>query len=105
MGDANVLSRTARAEINKTLSELEKQTHYKLIVVTTRDVDYEPDVFSLAEKIFGKWFAAPTNQKGGLLLLTTKGKEGAIVGDTTLLEALGDNVVDSIVGENIAILA
>lgn len=41
--------------------------------------------------------------KKGVLLVVTSGKDGALSGGPAFMSALGDDFVDSIVGENIAI--
>lgn len=102
--DASALSRTARDEINNKLSDLEKRTGYKLIVATTRKLDFDPDAFSFSEKVFGNWHKSNEGDKSGLLLVVTTGKDGALVGGDSFIKAVGDDLIDSVVGENIPVL-
>merc|ERR1711904_562493 len=99
--DASVLSRTTREEIDNKLSDLETSAGYKLVLVTTRKLDFNPDAFTFSDKIFGKWHKSDGGDKNGLLLLVTAGKDGAIVGGNTFLKALGDELVDSVIGDTI----
>merc|ERR1711904_643788 len=53
--DAAVLSRTTRNEIDSKLSALESDLGYKLTLVTTRKLEFDPDGFTFSDKIFSKW--------------------------------------------------
>merc|ERR1712224_838884 len=99
--DAAVLSRTTRDEIDNKLSDLERNSGYKLVLVTTRKLEFDPDAFTFSDKIFGKWHKLDGGDKNGLLLLVTAGKDGALVGGNSFLKALGDELIDSIIGDNI----
>merc|ERR1711904_403989 len=99
--DAAVLSRTTRDEIDNKLSDLQTNSGYKLVLVTTRKLEFDPDAFTFSDKIFGKWHKSDGGDKNGLLLLVTAGKDGAIVGGNPFSEALGDELVDSIIGDTI----
>merc|ERR1711907_320505 len=99
--DATALSRTTRDEINAKLSNLETSSGYKLVVVTTRKLEFDPDAFTFSDKIFGKWHKSGGGDKSGLLLVVTGGKDGALVGGTSFVSALGDELIDSVVGDNI----
>merc|ERR1711998_819931 len=99
--DAAVLSRTTRDEIDSKLSDLETNSGFKLVLVTTRKLEFDPDAFTFSEKIFGKWHKSDGGDKNGLLLLVTAGKDGALVGRNSFLGALGDELIDSIIGDNI----
>jgi len=101
--DAGVLSRTARNDIDNKLSSLAERTGYKLVIATTRKLEFNPDVFSLSEKVFGKWHKSDGGDKDGLLLMVTAGKDGALVGGNSFIKAVGDDLVDSLVGDNIPI--
>jgi len=103
LDDAGVLSRTARNEIENKLSSLAERTGYRLTVATTRKLEFDPDVFSLTEKIFGKWHKSGGGDKDGLLLMVTAGKDGALVGGTSFVKAVGDDLIDSIIGDNIPV--
>jgi len=101
--DASVLSRTSRDEINAKLSELKTNTGYKLTVSTIRKLEFDPDVFQFSEKLFNKWHKSNEGAKNGLLLVVTAGKDGALVGGDSFSKAIGDDLIDSIVGDNIPI--
>jgi uncharacterized membrane protein YgcG len=101
--DASVLSRTSRDEINEKLSDINKRSGFKLVVATIRKLEFDPDVFSFTEKVFNKWHKSDGGEKNGLLLLVTSGKEGALVGGNAFMKALGDDLIDSVVGDNIPI--
>jgi uncharacterized membrane protein YgcG len=99
--DASQLSRTARDEINNQLADLETRTGYKLVVVTTRKLEFDPDAFSFSEKVFKKWHRSDGGDKNGLLLVITAGKDGALIGGNSFTKAVGDDLIDSVVGDNI----
>jgi hypothetical protein len=42
--------------------------------------------------------------KSGILLVVSAGKDGALTGGDAFMSALGDDIIDSVVGENIPIL-
>merc|ERR1711904_720799 len=94
--DATALSRTARDQISSTLRDLEERSGYKLIVVTTRKLEFDPDAFSISEKIFNKWHKTDGGNKSGLLLIVTTGKEGALIGGGSFRKAVGDDIIDSV---------
>jgi uncharacterized membrane protein YgcG len=103
--DAGVLSRTTRDKINSELSSLTRRTGFKLVVATTRKLEFDPDVFSFAEKVFSKWNKSGGSEKSGLLVVVTSSKDGALVGGNSFTETIGDDLIDSIQGDNIPILA
>jgi len=103
MDDASVLSRNSRDLINNRLRDLENRTGYRLTVITTRKLEFEPDAISYSEKIFNKWHKSDGGDKSGLLLVVTAGKDGALIGGKSLEKALGEELIDSIVGDNIPI--
>merc|ERR1719188_543342 len=83
--DANVLSRTSKDEINEKLSEINKRSGFKLVVATIRKHKFDG------------------GEKNGLLLLVTSGKEGALVGGNAFKKALGDDLIYSVIEDNIPI--
>jgi len=101
--DASVLSRTSRDDINNRLSDLYQRTGYKLVVVTVRKLEFDPDVFGFSEKLFNKWYKSNQSSKNGLLLVVTAGKDGALVGGDSFMKSLGEDLVDSVVSDNIAV--
>ncbi|KFM25441.1 UPF0603 protein, chloroplastic [Auxenochlorella protothecoides] len=100
--DAKVLNRTTRSELGSRLKSLEEATGYRLEVATVRKLEVEPDAFALGDKLLGKWYGQPDKQ--GILLIVTTGKDGALTGGPAFVKAVGEDLVDSVVGENIPIL-
>ncbi|CAG9460456.1 unnamed protein product [Pedinophyceae sp. YPF-701] len=102
--DAGVLNTVTRNEVNKQLYNLEKETGFKLNVVTIRKLEFDPDVFSFSDKVLEKWY--PTKEVGdkkGVLLVVTTSKEGAISGGPAFLNTAGDDVLDAVINNNIPI--
>ncbi|KXZ41469.1 hypothetical protein GPECTOR_449g345 [Gonium pectorale] len=92
--DANVLSKSTRSDINKRLKLLEIQTGYRVEVVTVRRLEFETDAFAFADK---------DGKNKGLVLVVTASKEGAVTGGAGFTEAVGDELIDSIISTNIPI--
>ena len=87
------------------LAELERATGDKLVVVTLRKLEYDPDAFAFADKVLERWY--PTAEEGdrkGVLLLVAQADEGALVGGPSFA-ARTDPVLDAVVGESLPILA
>jgi len=101
--DARVLSRTTRDEIDYKLSSLKERTGYKLLVATIRKLEFDPDIFSFSEKVIGKWRKSGGDDKTGLLVIVTANKDGALVGGDSFVKAVGDELIDSVQGDNIPI--
>ena len=104
--DASVLNRTTRKSVTDALVRLETSTGYRLTVATVRKLEVESDAFALGDKLVEHWY--PTVQEGsnkGILLLVTAAKDGALTGGPSFLKAVGDDLIDSVVGDNIPILA
>ena len=102
--DAAVLSKATRSDVNKRLKLLEIQTGYRLEVVTVRKLEFETDAFAFGDKVLETWY--PTAEEGdrqGVLLVVTSGKEGAVSGGKSFVGAVGDELLESIVSENIPI--
>jgi len=77
---------------------------YRVVVITLRKLEYDPDAFSFADKMVEKWY--PTKEKGdkkGVLLVVSSSKEGALTGGPAFMKAVGDDVIDAVVGDNIPI--
>lgn len=103
--DAGVLNRTTKKSLNDDLTKLEIDTGYRLEVVTVRKLEFENDAFGFGDKVIEKWY--PTVEEGsnkGLLLVVTTAKDGAITGGPKFTKAVGDNLIDSIISDNIPIL-
>ena len=104
--DASVLNRTTRKTLNDSLAALEKATGYRLEVATVRKLEVEGDPFALGDKMIEHWY--PTVAEGtnkGVLLLVTAARDGALTGGPAFLKAVGDDLIDSVVGDNLPILA
>lgn len=104
--DANVLSRLTRSDLKKLLTGLEERTGYHIDAVTLRKIAGKGDVFELADKVLESWY--PTIEEGdkrGVILLVTSQKEGAVSGGPSFLDALGDDVIEGVVSENLPVLA
>ncbi|GLI69054.1 hypothetical protein VaNZ11_013596 [Volvox africanus] len=102
--DANVLSKSTRTELNKRLKLLEIQTGYRVEVVTVRRLEFETDAFAFADKVLENWYpTADAGKNKGLLLVVTASKEGAVTGGPGFAEAVGDELIDSIISTNIPI--
>lgn len=102
LDDASVLNKTTEKELGEELRQLEQQTGYRLEVATLRRLEFENDAFVFGDKLIKKWY--PDSDKKGLLLVVTAAKDGALTGGSAFVSAVGDELIDSIVGENIPIL-
>jgi uncharacterized membrane protein YgcG len=103
--DAGVMNRTTKKGVNDELTRFEIDTGYRLQVVTVRKLEFENDAFGFADKIIEKWY--PTAEEGnnkGLLLVVTTAKDGALSGGPKFMRTVGDELVDSIISDNIPIL-
>lgn len=69
-----------------------------------RKLEFETDPFAFADKVESSWYPdAKKASNTGLLLVVTSGKEGALTGGDKFLQAVGDELLDSIVSDNIPI--
>ena len=60
------------------------------------------DVFELADKILESWYPTlEVGDKRGVVLLVTSQKEGAVAGGPTFLDAIGDDLLEAVVSENL----
>lgn len=104
LDDAGVLSKATKKDLNKRLKALEAKTDYRLEVATVRKLEFETDPFAFGDKLIENWY--PTVEQGtskGVLLVVTTSKEGALTGGPSFLKAVGDDLIDGIVGDNIPI--
>merc|ERR1712187_7523 len=83
--DASILSRSTREELNRELFSLQQRTGYKIIVVTTRKLEFDLDAFAFSEKVFNTWYKSNQGSKSGLLLVVKTNKDGAVVGGKSFL--------------------
>lgn len=100
--DASVLNRATRGSLGDELKKLEEKTGYRLEIATVRKLEFESDAFAFGDKLVSKWFPGQNNR--GLLLVVTSAKDGALTGDKEFMNAIGDDLIDSVVGENVSIL-
>jgi len=104
--DAGILNAVTKGQINAELKSLENATGYKVVVITLRKLEYDPDAFSFADKIVEKWYpTAELGDKKGVLLVVTAAKEGAVSGGPSFMNTIGDNLIDGIVNDNIPIFS
>lgn len=103
LDDASVLNKTTRKSVSDQLSALQQSTGYRLEVATVRKLEFESDAFAFGDKLVGKWFPG-AKDKSGVLLIVTSGKDGALTGGDKFMSAVGDDLIDSIIGENIPVL-
>jgi len=102
--DAGVLSKASQGTLLKAVDNIKKETGFQLEVVTVRKLVFEADPFAFADQVIENWF--PTVEEGnkvGVLLLTTTTKEGALVGGPAFMKAVGNDIVEGIVTENIPV--
>ncbi|PNH12402.1 hypothetical protein TSOC_000639 [Tetrabaena socialis] len=102
--DANVLSKSTRGDINKRLKLLEISTGYRVEVITVRRLEFETDAFAFADKVLANWYpSAEEGKNKGALLVVTASKEGAVTGGQGFADAVGEELVESIITTNIPI--
>ena len=100
----NTQPNTTKPNTLKKTKQTKTETGYRIEVVTVRKLEFETDAFAFADKVVEAWY--PTKEAGdkkGVLLVVTAGKEGAVTGGPSFVKAVGDELVDSIVGDNIPI--
>lgn len=103
LDDADVLNRTTEKSLGEELAALEAKTGYRLEVATLRRLEFESDAFAFGDKLVKKWYGGGGDKKG-VLLVVTSAKDGALTGGDAFLAAVGDDLIDSIVGDNIPVL-
>jgi hypothetical protein len=60
------------------------------------------DAFEYADQVLEKWY--PTIEEGnnkGIVVLVTSQKEGAVTGGPAFIQAVGDQILDATVSENL----
>lgn len=60
------------------------------------------DAFEYADQVLERWY--PTLEEGtnkGIVVLVTSQKEGAVTGGPDFVKAVGDNILDATVSENL----
>uniref|UniRef100_A0A2P2JXJ1 Uncharacterized protein MANES_09G163500 n=1 Tax=Rhizophora mucronata TaxID=61149 RepID=A0A2P2JXJ1_RHIMU len=104
--DAGVLSRVTRSDLKQLLSDLESRKNVRINFITVRKLTSKADAFEYADQVLEKWY--PTLEEGnnkGIVVLVTSQKEGAITGGPAFIQAVGENVLDATVSENLPVLA
>ncbi|GBG80342.1 hypothetical protein CBR_g30711 [Chara braunii] len=104
--DANVLNRVTRGQLQNDLAELEKETGYRVNVVTLRKVTSKADAFEFSDELLEKWY--PTVEEGtnkGIVVLVTTQKEGAVAGGPSFIQSVGDDILDSVCTVNLPVFA
>lgn len=104
--DAGVLSRVTRSELKQLLSDLESRKDIRINFITVRKLTSKADAFEYADQVLERWY--PTVEQGknkGIVVLVTSQKEGAITGGPVFIQAIGENILDATVSENLPVLA
>ncbi|CAA3018580.1 UPF0603 protein At1g54780, chloroplastic [Olea europaea var. sylvestris] len=104
--DAGVLSRVTKSDLKRLLSDLESRKGYHINFVTVRKLTSKADAFEYADQVLERWY--PTLEEGtnkGIVVLVTSQKEGAVTGGPDFVKAVGDNILDATVSENLPVLA
>ncbi|CAN6581999.1 unnamed protein product [Malus baccata var. baccata] len=104
--DAGVLSRVTKADIKNLMQELEYKKNFRINFVTVRKLTSKADAFEYADQVLEKWY--PSVEEGnnkGIVVLVTSQKEGAVTGGPAFVQAVGENILDATVSENLPVLA
>ncbi|XVE62958.1 hypothetical protein DITRI_Ditri06bG0161100 [Diplodiscus trichospermus] len=104
--DANVLSRVTKSDLKQLLSDLESRKNFHINFITVRKLTSKADAFEYADQVLERWY--PTLEEGnnkGIVVLVTSQKEGAVTGGPAFVQAVGENVLDATVTENLPVLA
>ncbi|XP_022150734.1 UPF0603 protein At1g54780, chloroplastic [Momordica charantia] len=104
--DAGVLSRVTKSDLKRLLSDLESRKNFHIDFVTVRKLTSKADAFEYADQVLERWY--PTVEDGnnkGIVVLVTSQKEGAITGGPAFIQAVGENILDATVTENLPVLA
>uniref|UniRef100_B8HYP1 TPM domain-containing protein n=1 Tax=Cyanothece sp. (strain PCC 7425 / ATCC 29141) TaxID=395961 RepID=B8HYP1_CYAP4 len=100
LDQADVLSLSSQAKLDKTLSRLAKETGQEVRLVSVRRLDYGETPDSLVEKLFDKWFPTPAEQANQVLVLLDSVTNGtAIHTGESIKTVLPDEVANSIAQE------
>lgn len=104
--DAGVLSRVTKSDLKRLLSDLESRKNCHINFVTVRKLTSKADAFEFADQVLEKWY--PTLEEGdnqGIVVLVTSQKEGAITGGPSFVKAVGEDILEATVSENLPVLA
>ncbi|XP_061349399.1 UPF0603 protein At1g54780, chloroplastic [Gastrolobium bilobum] len=104
--DAGVLSRVTRSNLKQLLSDLEFRKNFHINFITVRKLTSKADAFEYADQVLERWY--PSVEDGnnkGIVVLVTSQKEGAVTGGPAFVQAVGENILDATVSENLPVLA
>ncbi|CAL5094834.1 unnamed protein product [Urochloa decumbens] len=104
--DAGVLSRVTKSDVKRIARDLEERKNIRLNFITVRKLTSKADAFEYADQVLEKWY--PTIEEGsnkGIVVLVTSQKEGAVTGGPAFIKAVGDEILDATVSENLPVLA
>ncbi|CAN6351073.1 unnamed protein product [Urochloa humidicola] len=104
--DAGVLSRVTKSDVKRLARDLEERKNIRLNFITVRKLTSKADAFEYADQVLEKWY--PTIEEGsnkGIVVLVTSQKEGAVTGGPAFIKAVGDEILDATVSENLPVLA
>nr|AFK40113.1 unknown [Lotus japonicus] len=104
--DAGVLSRVTRSDLKGLLSDLESRKKFHINFITVRKLTSKADAFEYADQVLERWY--PSVEEGndkGIVVLVTSQKEGAVTGGPAFVQAVGGNILDATVAENLPVLA
>lgn len=104
LDDADVLSKSVKGSITDRLKKIEAETGYRIEVATLRRLEFENDAFAFGDKLIERWYPSEElGTKKGILLVVTTAKDGALTGGPAFLKAIGDDLIDSVVGDNLPV--
>ncbi|KAJ7973390.1 UPF0603 protein, chloroplastic [Quillaja saponaria] len=104
--DAGVLSRVTKSDLKRLLSDLETRKNFHINFITVRKLTSKADAFEYADQVLERWY--PSVEEGndkGIVVLVTSQKEGAVTGGPAFIQAVGENILDATVSENLPVLA
>ncbi|KAG6646055.1 UPF0603 protein At1g54780, chloroplastic [Carya illinoinensis] len=104
--DAGVLSRVTKSDLKRLLSDLESRKNFHVNFITVRKLTSKADAFEYADQVLERWY--PSIEEGsnkGIVVLVTSQKEGAVTGGPAFVQAVGENILDATVTENLPVLA
>jgi len=100
--DAGVLSRVTKSDVKRLARDLEARKNIRLNFITVRKLTSKADAFEYADQVLEKWY--PTIEEGGnkgIVVLITSQKEGAVTGGPAFIQAVGEQILDATVSENL----
>ncbi|MEO0376169.1 MAG: TPM domain-containing protein [Cyanobacteria bacterium P01_A01_bin.17] len=101
--EANLLSPIATRTVNKTLSQVAKQTGNEVRMVTVRGLNYGVTPQAFTDELFEEWFPAEFQGNQALLLLDVKTKDAAIRVGEQAKDAIPDDLAQSLALESLLI--